>query len=312
MSKYQYPLSNDDINNFLDEPVYHPTFNEGLTFITRAYRSYGRTPLCYYITGESGVGKTKLAKVAHEEILNNTSMDPEANIIPVLFVTLAQGALPNEVRKHILKLLNVDPSGYGGDNLETLFQQQLKACQVRLIFFDEFHHLVRASDKDVNRNAANFIKTVIDLKIPVILLGTPEGTKLFKLHKELRSRVKKGVELELMSIDKDVHKEYFTLFVQERMTHFPLDTIELDSSERIKRLFLATRGNLRLFNTLLSEVLAEYRNGKEKLTMEHWQTVYDYVREEPLFNGKGGVICPFTDNISVIDNKLKKLGFIEG
>ena len=311
MSSYQYPLTNDDINTFLEKPIYHKSFNDGLTFISRAYGSYGRTPLSYYITGESGVGKSKLAKVASQKILDVTPTNKDVNIIPIVYVTLEQGALPDEVRKYILKALNVDPSGYSGDNLKTLFKKQIKICQVRIIFFDEFHHLLRVSDKNVNRNAANFIKTVIDLDIPVILFGIPEGEKLFKLHSELRSRVKKGIELELMAIDEAKHKSYFTNYIKKRMDGFPLETEDLSTNDNIKRVFLATRGNLRLFNTFISEVLAEYRNGKEKLTLEHYQAVYAYTREETLLNGKGSELKPFTDKLSVINNKLKRLGFIK-
>jgi chromosomal replication initiation ATPase DnaA len=310
MSNYQYPLTNDDINMFLEKPIYHRSFNDGLKFILRAYNSYGRTPLSYYIIGESGVGKSKLAQVASEKILKQSHSSTEAIIMPVVFVSLEQGALPDDVRKDILKVLNVDPSGYSGDNLKTLFKKQIEVCQVRIIFFDEFHHLLRVSDKNVNRNAANFIKTVIDLNIPVILFGISEGEKLFKLHSELRSRVKKGNELELMSIDEPQYTKYFTKFISERMKGFPLETVNLSTAENIKRLFLATRGNLRLFNTFLSEVLAEYRKGNEKLTLEHYQSVYTYTREEPLFNGKGQEIKPFTDGITVITNKLLRMGYI--
>lgn len=306
----QYPLSNEDINEFLARPIFHPEFNKGLKFIQRAYNSFGRTPYCCYILGESGVGKSKLAEVAYNKIITKVEPNNEATIIPVIAVTLEQGALPDEVRKAVLKKLNVDPTGNGGENLKTLFNKQLNVCEVKCILFDEFHHLLRSRDKDVNRNAANFIKTIVDMKIPVVLFGTPEGQKIFDIHNELNTRFSKAVDLSLMSINTANNKKYFIKFIQQRMDGFPLETVDLTHGDNLLRLFLATGGVLRHLNLLLSEVLSEYRDGTKKLTLEDYQAIDNFTRKDDLYNRKGKIIHPFTSNIAVIKNKLIDLQLI--
>lgn len=109
--KYQYPLSDDVINQFLSEPVHHGTFNKAHKHIRKAYKSFGRKPMSCYVTGRSGVGKTTLAKAAERKILESTPSCQDAEILPVLRVNLIDGALPDDVRKDVLKKLGVDFQG---------------------------------------------------------------------------------------------------------------------------------------------------------------------------------------------------------
>ena len=119
--------------------------------------------------GPPGLGKTTLALAAKDAILADTEQSSDATIIPVVMVALEAGALPEEVRKDILEELGVDHYGYTGRKLRKLLEKQLKVCGVNLILLDEFQHLVRKNDKDVNRNACNFIKKLIDIKKTILV-----------------------------------------------------------------------------------------------------------------------------------------------
>ncbi len=312
--QYQYPLTNEDINQFLAKPVHHGSFNKIHKHIQKAYKSFGLTPKSCYVIGNSGVGKTMLAKTAKRMILVQRVHCPDVEIKPVLMVTLRDGALPDDVRKDLLKELGVDFSGYAGRSLKELLEKQLKVCGVRLVIFDEFQHLVRTRDKEVNKKACEFVKTFIDeTRIPIVLLGTPKGKKLFELYDELRTRFVEAGELFPMSCENDDSFEYFRFFIKSLMTCFPLETEDLSTDENIERLMLATGGNLRSLEALLCEVLETHRDGNKHLEITDYQEAYEFARPEELRRGGGSrIINPFTDEAHIVRKDLKffqKRGF---
>lgn len=301
----QAVLTDEAINEYLAEPIFHPTFTLALAHIDKAFSRFGRRPASCYIIGESGVGKTTLATTAKNEILAKTKQCKDSVTIPVVMVALEDGALPDEVRKDILEELGVDSSGYTGRSLKRLLEKQLKVCGVRLILIDEFQHLMRKNDKDVNRNACNFIKKLIDnTGIPVVMLGVPEGKKLFQIHNELRTRFSTACELLPMSCDDQPSLDYFTKYLSNLMQRFPLKTIDLSKGEEPLRVMLATGGNLRNLEFLLSEVLAEHRDSTKKLTLLDYHNVYQFTRQDELVTKRGRVIKPFKDTIEVVKRDL--------
>jgi chromosomal replication initiation ATPase DnaA len=305
-------LTDDEINEYLAEPIFHPTFTEALEHIDKTYRRFGRRPASCYVIGESGVGKSTLAITAKNEILAQTEQSTDATIIPVVMVALEAGALPDEVRKDILEELGVDHSGYSGRKLRKLLEKQLKVCGVHLILIDEFQHLVRNNDKDVNRNACNFIKKLIhNTGIPVVMLGVPEGKKLFQLHNEMRTRFSSACELLPMSCDDKPSLVYFTAYLADLMRRFPLKTVDLSEGETPLRVMLATGGNLRTLEILLSDVLAEHRESSKKLTLNDYQNVYKFTRQDDLVTKRGRVIKPFKDSIDIVKNDLKNYEMLE-
>ena len=312
----QAVLTDEAINAYLAEPIFHPTFTEALEHIDKTYRRFGRRPASCYVIGDSGVGKSTLAITAKNEILAQTEPSTDATIIPVVMVVLEDGALPDEVRKDILEALGVDASGYTGRKLKKLLEKQLIVCGVRLILIDEFQHLLRKNDKDVNRNACNFIKRLIDnTQIPVVMFGVPEGKKLFQLHNEMRTRFTTACELLPMSCDDKPSLEYFTTYLADLMRRFPLKTVDLSEDENPLRVMLATGGNLRTLEFLLSDVLAEHRESSTKLTLKDYQNVYKFTRQDELVTKRGRVIKPFKDHIDVVKKDLadyEKLEFKNG
>lgn len=305
-SKITLPLTDDDINSFLRYPIYHPSFNEAYQYISKSYRSFGRAPQSCYILGDSGVGKTTLANVVKQVIFENTEPEEFANVIPVVLVTLHSGALPDSVKRDILEQLSVDCSSHAGRSLETLLQEQLKVCKVKLVMFDEFHHLLRLRDKDVNKKACEFIKDFINVsKIPVVLFGTPKGKKLFDLHDELRTRFVSAGELKMECPDESPF-EYWCTYLEDLMSRFPIPSIDISKGNNPYRVHLATNGNLRTLEFLLSEILSENRAGEKKLTLSDYQIAYNFTRQQPILTKRGREIQPFLDDIQLV-KKLTEL-----
>lgn len=302
------PLTDEAINSFLAQPIYHPSFNKAFKFISKAYRSFGRVPNSCYILGDSGVGKTMLANTVKQAILKKEEQVEFANSVPVILITLQESALPDAVKRDILSELDVDYSSHAGDALQKLLLKQLKICKVKLVIFDEFQHLLRMRDKDVNKKACEFIKTFInETNIPVVLLGTPRGHKLFKLHDELRTRFTSAGELHPMSCDNQTSLEYLRTYLEALMVRCPIKTVDISKGNIPYRVQLATHGNLRTLEKLLSEVLSENRTGEKKLTLKDYQEAYEYTRQEPIFTRRGREIKPFVDDISLIKNLVAPL-----
>ena len=304
MTTKQKILTNIDIVNYLEAPIYHKDFNEALDFINESYSSFGLTPISCYITGPSGTGKTTLAKTAHLEILSSAKSTTERTNIPVVRVTLTDGALPDDVRRDILIELGVDPSGYAGAKLKKLLIKQLNICGVKLVIFDEFQHLLRPGGKNVNKRVCEFVKTFIDTtRRPVVLLGNEDGKKLFKLYPELRTRFVCGGELSEMNCITKRGLDYFTWYLEELMKLFPLKSLDLSKGDFPYRVALATNGNLRTLEYLLTKVLKNNRSNQNEITAKAYQAAYEVSRQSAIII-KGKVVAPFTADINTVRELL--------
>jgi hypothetical protein len=107
-----------------------------------------------------------------------------------------------------------------------------------------------------------------------------------------------------MSCESSSALEYFRVYLTDLMRRFPLKTVDLSEGKNPYRVMLATGGNLRALEYLLSEVLATHRDSTKKITLGDYQTAYDYVRRKELVAKNGRIIKPFTTKALTIDLKI--------
>lgn len=145
-------------------------------------------PTCMLVMGESGAGKTTLAKqcLARHPA---TRVDDDA-IIPGLFVTIPARATFHSLAQKMLFALHDPAVLIGSTHVKTIrLLALLHDCQVKLLVLDEGNHLYDKDGGKVMANTTDWIKTLIlDARIGTIVLGLPKTESLIAQNEQLSRR----------------------------------------------------------------------------------------------------------------------------
>lgn len=156
--------------------------------------SYNEQPDSILIVGESGVGKTELLKRYVLQFPRYVHCNPEGDeydVVPIVSVSLPDDASGRAAPVEILKALGGEAENPKGTRAELnrRFCDRAKDCKVELIVIDEFHHAFSNITPVQLKNAADWIKNLINKTgIPVVLMGLPVCLEILQQHPELRNR----------------------------------------------------------------------------------------------------------------------------
>ena len=148
-----------------------------------------REPTGYFIVGESRTGKSRLV----EEVSNAypTVRTPHGLISYVIKVIVPSKPTVKGLASEILHALG-DPLAYKGteNDMTRRILNLLKVCQTRLLFLDEFQHLVDKSTKyNVVHHVSDWLKNLLSSsKIVTVLVGLPYGQAVLRQNEQLRGR----------------------------------------------------------------------------------------------------------------------------
>jgi hypothetical protein len=170
----------------------YPLFNQVLEDIDRCHDSPNikgdDDPDCLLLMGSTGAGKTTIYKTYAQNYPSQET--EEGSVVPIIYATIPAAATVKGLVEALLKKLG-DPLHNKGTtiNQTSRLYDLLKACQVELIFLDEFHHFIdRESDK-VLKNVCDWLKNLIlNTKIPIVLFGLPESEKILTVDNWQLSR----------------------------------------------------------------------------------------------------------------------------
>jgi archaellum biogenesis ATPase FlaH len=176
-----------DIENIY---IVYPRLQKILDVIDEIFELSGISsePNCLFITGHSGVGKTRLI----EHYLSNHPRVELADrtSVPVFSVEIPSQTSIKDLASTMLSAIG-DPNPAVGTKvtMTNKLYKLLSSCYVKLIIIDEFQHLIHnASDKKFD-DVANWLKGLINhTKIPIVLLGLPESEEILIRNSQLRRR----------------------------------------------------------------------------------------------------------------------------
>ena len=234
--------------------VRHPRFNAALAQIDycNLYATEIQTssPPCLAILGETGAGKTTLVRtwIANSGLARSET--PQGSIIPYLYVSVPAGATIKATASNFLKTLGDPNAGRGTQwNMVERLYMLIEGCQVRMIFVDEFQHIVEKEKSRILYNVADFLKDIINHTcVPMILIGRlGEAEPIFQVNPQLDRRIGSPLILEPFAWDRkqpDTTVYEFCELLGAIDAALPFDPSGLGEEDMAFRFFYATNGYL--------------------------------------------------------------------
>jgi hypothetical protein len=149
-------------------------------------------PPCLAILGETGAGKTTLLDDWLTRQKYQRSETSSGSLQPYLYVSVPAKASIKGTAAAFLSTLG-DPNSARGTqwNMVNRLYALIKSCQVRMIFVDEFQHLLNRDTQRVLNEVADFLKDLINqTRVPMILVGQPgEAEPILQTNPQLSRRV---------------------------------------------------------------------------------------------------------------------------
>lgn len=143
--------------------------------------------LGYRLTGPTNAGKTAVMK---ELLRRHPPIRTESGVKhPILYVHLVERARLDDVYIGVLKALG-DPAPLTGTEKERKYRVRtmLMAAEVKMVIFDEPHHLTEARSDGARIGLTQLGKTMIDMGVCVVFAGVKSVDDLIAQSDELARR----------------------------------------------------------------------------------------------------------------------------
>jgi hypothetical protein len=206
-------------------------------------------PPCLAILGETGAGKTTLVQEWLARHHPTRCETPQGCRIPYLYVSVPAKASIKGTAAAFLSTLGDPNPGQGTQwNMVTRLHTLLKSCQVRMIFVDEFQHILHRDTQRVLNAVADFLKDIINQSnIPMILIGQKgEAEPILQTNPQLSRRVGTPRYMNPFQWDRSRPKTIteFRTIMESIDLELPLDPSGLGKEEMAYRFYYATDGYL--------------------------------------------------------------------
>ncbi|MCW3491344.1 TniB family NTP-binding protein [Dethiobacter alkaliphilus] len=275
-----------------DLVITHPKMDEILNAVSECHRNSlsGIEPECMSIFGPTRVGKSTIAK---QYLNRNRSYNTNRNIgtgpnevlmpasvtcIPVLYTVVECPAAIGGVVSSMLEGLGHPMSSMRMSIHDKTAQLKIliQNCGVELIILDEVQHFVDREKKKLLLESSDWLKTlIINLNIPIILMGTLEAEKIFT-NQQLNGRFLNRYNLLPFNYDNETERTDFRMLLQIIDDNLPLlEESSLGDTEMYKPIYLATGGRIALVMELIKRsTLLALNNNLEAITAEIMSAIY--------------------------------------
>lgn len=174
---------------------------------------------------------------------------PQGCIIPYLYVSVpAKASIKGTAAAFLTTLGDPNPGRGTQWNMVTRLHMLLKRCQVRMIFVDEFQHILDRDTLRVLNAVTDFLKDIINQSnIPMILIGQKgEAEPILQTNPQLSRRVGTPRYMTPFPWDRSQPKTIaeFRTLLESIDLELPLDPSGLESLDIAYRFHYATNGYL--------------------------------------------------------------------
>jgi hypothetical protein len=206
-------------------------------------------PPCLAILGETGAGKTTLVQEWLARNCQTRSQTPLGSHIPYLYVSVpAKASIKGTAAAFLATLGDPNPGRGTQWNMVTRLHALLKRCQVRMIFVDEFQHILDRETQRVLNAVTDFLKDIINQStIPMILIGQKgEAEPILQTNPQLSRRVGTPRYMNPFQWDRARPKTIteFRTLMESIDLELPLDPSGLGKEDMAYRFYYATNGYL--------------------------------------------------------------------
>lgn len=274
-------LSNDDrLKNFSRFVYVHPIYKEALETVKTAISQTITTegPMSAVLTGLTGTGKTTIIRtLMRSYTVNATSIIREDALIkqvPAYHCVVPADASIKSLATEMLKHLDAGDTNGSANILTQRVSRLLKTCETKVIFLDEFQHLLTKAAKNSKDSVTDWVKTLTEeTGVPVILSGMPGCEEIINQHPQLSGRYPYRAKLTNIHFAKDNYL-YFSKVI-EALTKACIEHAKINSMPALSQppiltaFYIATGGNMRSIRQLYTSALDRaLKNEKDDVMLE--------------------------------------------
>lgn len=280
----------DRISKIMKLVVVSTEFNriyEGILLCAEKNKMYSQ-PFGCLLLAKGGLGKTTLCQsiVKKHPSFYKTEGNVKKSIVPIFYIEIPTPATVKSVASCMLNALD-DPAPFSGSTAQMNHKLVvlLKACETKLIFMDEFHHLfdLQTSTKRLNTVVCNWIKTLVnETGICFCLVGLPEFESLLKVDSQLARRFSQTFKLNHLNIKKVNQSGTLYAFLHqislnvEKHLNIKFEPA-LTSQLLALQIYIATSGYHAYLMLLLENCLFQVmKQDKYIVTIEEFVKAWDY------------------------------------
>jgi energy-coupling factor transporter ATP-binding protein EcfA2 len=241
------------LEKFKKFTIPHAQYKNAIDVITNSIETTRErgTPSCVLMTGESGVGKSSVCK--HVEHILGPKKDELSKLgmaatLPCLNCSIPAKPTIKTLAEEILGKLGTPMVGHVG-SLEYRIVQSLIYRNVKLCFFDEFHHLATKGAEKTQTTTCDWIKYLLNESgIPICLSGEEGYDVIIDAHRQLARRYPYRIALKPFPYSRRPDSEFrlvLSAFAEEMINLGEFNNYVYLSDERFaSAIYMGCAGNM--------------------------------------------------------------------
>jgi type II secretory pathway predicted ATPase ExeA len=257
--------SRDQLRQFSKFIVSHELYSHAVSTLDAAINATDASeqPMSAILTGEQGTGKTTVCKYMVAKLPKphvKSEDDGVRKIIPAFYCSVPSPVTIKSLAIVMLdKLGDTDLSGSQGV-LSKRLHELLKTCQTKVIYLDEFHHLLTSEAQKASKGVCDWVKGLMNATgVTVVLVGLPKCEDIINADSELSRRFPFRAHLDRIAYSTGSHSQYLMILralTKAMIDHAGVEEVPpLTDVERASQIYVATGGNMNAIRQLLFLVL---------------------------------------------------------